>query len=68
MTSGSRLEMVGSLRSVGGFHGVQACSRVFLAMRWMMLDKLSGVTALWDRLCFGAKFLWWLIWMGCFVR
>jgi hypothetical protein len=30
MTSGSRLEMVGSLRLVGGFHGVQTYSRVFL--------------------------------------
>jgi hypothetical protein len=31
MTSGSRLEKVGSLRLVEGFHGVQAYSRVFLA-------------------------------------
>jgi hypothetical protein len=29
MTSGSRLEKVSLLRSVGGFHGVQACSRLF---------------------------------------
>jgi hypothetical protein len=29
MTSESRLEMVGSLRSVGSFHGVRACSGVF---------------------------------------
>jgi hypothetical protein len=29
MTSGSRLEMVSSPRSVGGFHGVQACYGVF---------------------------------------
>jgi hypothetical protein len=58
MTSGSRLEMVGSPRSVGGFHGVQAYSRVFLAMRWMMLTKVLGVATLWDRLCFTAMFLW----------
>jgi hypothetical protein len=29
ITSGSRLEVVGSLRSVGGFHGVQAYFGVF---------------------------------------
>jgi hypothetical protein len=29
MTSGSNLEKVSLLRSVGGFHGVRACSRVF---------------------------------------
>jgi hypothetical protein len=29
----------------------------------MMLEKVSGVVALWDRLCFAAKLLWWLIWM-----
>jgi hypothetical protein len=29
MTSGCRLEKVGSLRSVGCFHGVRACSGVF---------------------------------------
>jgi hypothetical protein len=29
MTSGSRLEKLGLPRSLGGFHGVQAYSRVF---------------------------------------
>jgi hypothetical protein len=48
MTSGSRLEMVGSPRMVRGFDGVQTCSGEFLAMRWMMLDKFPCVTALWD--------------------
>jgi hypothetical protein len=32
-----------------------------------MLEKVLRVTALWDRLCFAAKFLWWLIWAGCLV-
>jgi hypothetical protein len=32
MTSGSRLEIVGSLRSVEGFHDVRACSRIFQAL------------------------------------
>jgi hypothetical protein len=27
-----------------------------------MLEKVLGVAALWDRLCFTAKFLWWPIW------
>jgi hypothetical protein len=67
MTSRSRLKMVGSSRSVGGFHGVRACSGVFLAMRWTMLEKVLGVTALSDRLCFTAMFLLWPIWMGCLV-
>jgi hypothetical protein len=67
MTSGARLEMVGSPRSVGGFHDVQACSEVLLVMRWTMLKKVPGVTALWDWLCFAAKFLWWPIWTGCLV-
>jgi hypothetical protein len=31
MTNGFRLEKVGLLRSVGGFHGVWACSGVFQA-------------------------------------
>jgi hypothetical protein len=42
MTSGSRLEMVGSPSLIGGFHSVRACSRVFLVMRWTMLEKVSG--------------------------
>jgi hypothetical protein len=40
--------MVDLLWYVGGFHGVQACSRVFLTMRWMMLEKVPGVAAMWD--------------------
>jgi hypothetical protein len=40
MTSGSRLEMVGSSRSVRGFHGGRACSGVFLVMRWTMLENV----------------------------
>jgi hypothetical protein len=32
MTSKSRLEIVDSLKSVGGFHGVRAYSRVFRAL------------------------------------
>jgi hypothetical protein len=32
-----------------------------------MLKKVSRVAALWDRLCFIAKFLWWPIWIGCLV-
>jgi hypothetical protein len=43
MTSGPRLEMVGSQRSVGGFHGVRVSSRVFLVLRWMTLEKVLGV-------------------------
>jgi hypothetical protein len=42
MANGSKLEMVDSPRSVGGFHGVRASSGVFLAMRWMMLQKVPG--------------------------
>jgi hypothetical protein len=43
MTSGSRLEIVGSQRSVEGFNGVRACSRVFWALRWMTLEKVPRV-------------------------
>jgi hypothetical protein len=46
MASGSICEIVGSLRSVGAFHGVWAYSGVFLVMRWMMLEKVPGVTTL----------------------
>jgi hypothetical protein len=67
MSSESKLEMVGSSRSVGGLHSVQPCSRVFLTMRWMILKNVPGVSALWDRLYFAAKFLRWSIWMGCLV-
>jgi hypothetical protein len=59
--------MVGLPRLVGGFHGIRACFGVFLTMMWMMLEKVSGVTTLWDWLCFTAKFLWWPIWMGYLV-
>jgi hypothetical protein len=65
MTSGSRLEIVGLLRSVRVFHGVQACSGVFLAMRWTMIEKVPRVAALWGRLYFAAKSLWWPVWTGC---
>jgi hypothetical protein len=61
MTNGSRFEMVSLSGSVGGFHGVQACSRVFLVMRWTMLKKVPMVAALWVQPCFIAKFLWWLM-------
>jgi hypothetical protein len=46
MTSGSILEKVSLSRLVGGFHGVQACTGVFQAMRWMMLGKVLVVAAL----------------------
>jgi hypothetical protein len=46
MTSGSICEIVSSLRLVGGFHGVRAYFGVFLAMRWLMLEKVPGVAAL----------------------
>jgi hypothetical protein len=59
MTSRSRLEMVSLPRLVGSFHVVRASSGVFLRMMWMMLEKVLGVAALWDRLCFASKFLWW---------
>jgi hypothetical protein len=38
-----------------------------LVMRWTMLKKVPRVAALWDWLCFAAKFLQWPIWMGCLV-
>jgi hypothetical protein len=59
MTSGFRLEIVGSSRLVGVFYGVWACHGVFLAMRWMIIEKFPVVVALWGRLCFAAKSLWW---------
>jgi hypothetical protein len=52
-------KLIISPRSVGGFHGVRAYSGVLLAMRWTILEKVPGVTALWDWLSFTAKFLWW---------
>jgi hypothetical protein len=55
MTSGSRHDMVSSLRLVGGFHDVRTCSGVFLVMRWMMLEKVLGVTALRAQLSSKAK-------------
>jgi hypothetical protein len=65
MTSGSRLDIVGLSRSVGVFHGVRACSGVLLAMRWMMIEKVPRVTALWGWLFFAAKSLWRPVWRGC---
>jgi hypothetical protein len=65
MTSGSRLEIVDSSRSIGVFHGVRACSGVFLAMRWMIIEKVPRVAALSGRLCFAAKSLWWPVWTCC---
>jgi hypothetical protein len=64
MTSGSKLEKISLLRSVGGFHGVQVCSGVFLVMRWMMLEKVLVVAALRGWLCFVAKSSWQAVWMG----
>jgi hypothetical protein len=40
MTSGSSLEIVGLPRSVGGFHSVWAYSRVFMVLRWTVLEKV----------------------------
>jgi hypothetical protein len=65
MIIGPKLEIVDSSSSVGGFHGVRACSGVFSAMRWMMIERIHGVAALWGWLCFTVKSLWWLVWMGC---
>jgi hypothetical protein len=65
MTGGSRLETISSSRSVGVFHVVWACPRVFPVMRWMMIEKVPRVTALWGRLCFAAKSLWWSVRTGC---
>jgi hypothetical protein len=55
MTSGSRLEKVGLLRLVEGFHGIWACSRVFQAPSyyspdppWFLERLLSEVSA-WRR-------------------
>jgi hypothetical protein len=62
MISGYRLEIVGSSRSVGVFHGVQACSGDFLVMRWMMIERVPGVATLWGQLCFTAKCLWRSVW------
>jgi hypothetical protein len=48
MTGGSRLEMVGSPRLVGGFHGVRDCSGVFQALSltlgtgFFMMSCLGG--------------------------
>jgi hypothetical protein len=55
MISGSICEIVGTSRLVGGFHGVRACFRVFLAMRWTMLEKVPRVAALWARSSLVAK-------------
>jgi hypothetical protein len=58
MTNGSSLEIVGWPRSVGGFYGVRAYSRVFTVMSWMVLEKVLEVAALWGQLCFTAKSPW----------
>jgi hypothetical protein len=54
MMSGSRLEKVSLLRSIGGFHGVQACSGVFWTPYyfspgpgWFLESLLSEVFAWW---------------------
>jgi hypothetical protein len=54
MTSGSRFEKVSSPRSVGGFHGVQACSGVFQAPSYCGVDgtRISS----WGR-CLARSFL-----------
>jgi hypothetical protein len=44
---GLDFEKVSSSRSVGVYLGVRAYSGVFLVMRWMMIKKVPGVTALW---------------------
>jgi hypothetical protein len=64
MTSGPRLEMVGSPRLVRSFHGVRACSGVFMVMRWTVLEKVSEIDALWGWLCFPAKSPWRSVRMG----
>jgi hypothetical protein len=64
MTSGSRLEMIDSPKSVGGFHGVRTCSGVFMVMRWMVLEKVPEIAALWGRLGFTAKSPWQSVRMG----
>jgi hypothetical protein len=47
MTSGSRHEIVGLSRSIGVFDSVWAYSGVLPVMRWVMIEKVSGITALW---------------------
>jgi hypothetical protein len=42
MTSGAKLEMVGSPRSVGGFQGVLISFREFLTLWKVMLKKILG--------------------------
>jgi hypothetical protein len=41
-----------------------ASSGVFLVLKWMILEKVLGVAALWGRPCIGAKPTQWQIWMG----
>jgi hypothetical protein len=57
MTSGSICEIVSSLRLVGDFHDVRACSGVFLALRWTTLKKIPGVGAVRHWLYLVAKVL-----------
>jgi hypothetical protein len=54
-----QIEEVGSC-----FHDLLIYSGVFLAMRWMILEKAPGVAALRDQPCLDAKSLRWSIWMG----
>jgi hypothetical protein len=49
MTTGSKLEKIGLLRSVGGFHGVRAYSGVFQAPSYYS----SGPTRQWSEWCLG---------------
>jgi hypothetical protein len=42
MTSGSKLEIVGLSRSVGGFHGVWAYSGVFQTLSLSLLPEALG--------------------------
>jgi hypothetical protein len=67
MTSGSSLEIVGWPRSIEVFHIVRAYSGVFIVMRWLVLQKVLELTALWSQLCFTAKCPWQLVRMGWLV-
>jgi hypothetical protein len=47
-----------------GFHGLLVHFRVFLVLRWVMLEKVLGATALWGRLYIAAKPSQGQIWIG----
>jgi hypothetical protein len=51
MTNESRLGIVSLLRSVGGFHNVQACSGDFWALPPNEDNTTSGTTTLSVRIC-----------------